>query len=103
MTTAGPGTDRLLVADLVGLLGDAEHYSSPAPRPAAGWTIWSGGPRCCTGSSTSSATSPPLPRPGRRGPRQGRTRRSRGPGAGVRRPAARTAPPAVNAQAPRKS
>ncbi|MFF3730856.1 hypothetical protein ACFYXM_11170 [Streptomyces sp. NPDC002476] len=28
MTTAEPGTDRLLVAELVGLLSDAEHYNS---------------------------------------------------------------------------
>ncbi|ASY37010.1 MULTISPECIES: hypothetical protein [unclassified Streptomyces] len=28
MTAAEPGTDRLLVADLVGLLSDAEHYNS---------------------------------------------------------------------------
>jgi hypothetical protein len=26
--TIEPGTDRLLVADLVGLLGDAEHYNT---------------------------------------------------------------------------
>ncbi|AZS74869.1 hypothetical protein DDE74_31590 [Streptomyces lydicus] len=29
MSTTEPGTDRLLVAELVGLLNDAEHYSSP--------------------------------------------------------------------------
>lgn len=28
MTTAGPGTDRLLVAEVVGLLSDAEHYNT---------------------------------------------------------------------------
>lgn len=28
MTSVEPGTDRLLVAELVGLLGDAEHYNS---------------------------------------------------------------------------
>ncbi|GAB1339798.1 hypothetical protein ACE1SV_63880 [Streptomyces sp. E-15] len=28
MTAVEPGTDRLLVAELVGLLGDAEHYNS---------------------------------------------------------------------------
>ncbi|WEH43999.1 hypothetical protein [Streptomyces sp. AM 2-1-1] len=35
MTIAGPGTDRLLVADLVGLLGDAEHYSGPGSTPGS--------------------------------------------------------------------
>lgn len=28
MTAVEPGADRLLVAELVGLLGDAEHYDS---------------------------------------------------------------------------
>lgn len=28
MTAVEPGTDRLLVAELVGLLNDAEHYNS---------------------------------------------------------------------------
>ncbi|MEV0282364.1 hypothetical protein AB0I22_39230 [Streptomyces sp. NPDC050610] len=28
MTTAEPGTDRLLVTEVVGLLSDAEHYNS---------------------------------------------------------------------------
>ncbi|MCX2968219.1 MULTISPECIES: hypothetical protein [Streptomyces] len=27
--SAEPGTDRLLVAELAGLLGDAEHHSGP--------------------------------------------------------------------------
>ncbi|MFJ2900233.1 hypothetical protein ACIO87_35835 [Streptomyces sp. NPDC087218] len=28
MTAVGPATDRLLIAELVGLLNDAEHYNS---------------------------------------------------------------------------
>ncbi|MFD5191031.1 hypothetical protein ACFWMU_23245 [Streptomyces sp. NPDC058357] len=28
MTAGGPATDRLLIAELVGLLNDAEHYNS---------------------------------------------------------------------------
>lgn len=33
MTAVEPGTDRLLVAELVGLLGDAEHYNAPGSTP----------------------------------------------------------------------
>ncbi|MFE7111151.1 hypothetical protein ACFU98_32260 [Streptomyces sp. NPDC057575] len=35
MTTAEPGTDRLLVADLVGLLGRAEDYNGPVSTPGS--------------------------------------------------------------------
>lgn len=35
MTTTGPGTDRLLVADLVGLLGRAEDYNGPGSTPGS--------------------------------------------------------------------
>ncbi|MFE4056709.1 hypothetical protein ACFXP3_10495 [Streptomyces sp. NPDC059096] len=33
MTSIEPGTDRMLVAELVGLLNDAEHYSGPGFTP----------------------------------------------------------------------
>ncbi|WP_032789713.1 hypothetical protein OG582_39340 (plasmid) [Streptomyces anulatus] len=33
MTAVEPETDRLLVADLVGLLSDVEHYSGPGSTP----------------------------------------------------------------------
>ncbi|OIK28313.1 hypothetical protein [Streptomyces malaysiense] len=33
MSTVEPGTDRLLVAELVGLLNDAEHYDGPGSTP----------------------------------------------------------------------
>lgn len=33
MTATAPGTDRMLVAELVGLLNDAEHYSGPGSTP----------------------------------------------------------------------
>ncbi|MFI5825565.1 hypothetical protein ACIA8I_41975 [Streptomyces rishiriensis] len=33
MSTVEPGTDRLLVAELVGLLNDAEHYGDPCSTP----------------------------------------------------------------------
>ncbi|MEV0494447.1 hypothetical protein [Streptomyces atratus] len=33
MTAVEPGTDRLLVAELVGLLNDAEHYDGPGSTP----------------------------------------------------------------------
>jgi hypothetical protein len=35
VTTPEPTTDRLLVAELVGLLNDAEHYSGPGFSPAS--------------------------------------------------------------------
>lgn len=35
MTTVEPGTDRLLVAELVGLLNDAEHYTGPGSSPGS--------------------------------------------------------------------
>ena len=40
MTALEPGTDRLLVAELVGLLNDAEHYNSPGSTPTAVWPTW---------------------------------------------------------------
>ncbi|MFE4423303.1 hypothetical protein [Streptomyces sp. NPDC056817] len=33
MSSVEPGTDRLLVAELVGLLNDAEHYNGPGSTP----------------------------------------------------------------------
>ncbi|MFE4256633.1 hypothetical protein ACFRU3_45940 [Streptomyces sp. NPDC056910] len=33
MSTVEPGTDRLLVAELVGLLNDAEHYNAFGSTP----------------------------------------------------------------------
>ncbi|MFF4560656.1 hypothetical protein [Streptomyces sp. NPDC001435] len=33
MSTVEPGTDRLLVAELVRLLNDAEHYDGPGSTP----------------------------------------------------------------------
>ncbi|MFF2426913.1 hypothetical protein [Streptomyces mirabilis] len=33
MSTVEPGTDRLLVAELVGLVNDAEHYNGPGSTP----------------------------------------------------------------------
>ncbi|MEV5203177.1 hypothetical protein [Streptomyces sp. NPDC053720] len=98
MTAAEPGTDRLLVADLVGLLGRAEDYNGPGSRPGSRLDYLERRAALlhrlvdAVGDESSRYLA-----------QDAQDVRVRGPGTRVRRPAARIVPAAVNAQAPRKS
>ncbi|MFE5913605.1 hypothetical protein ACFQ6B_31595 [Streptomyces wedmorensis] len=52
MTAAELGADRLLVAEMGGLLNDAEHYTGPGSDGDSRLTYLDRRPLCCTGSST---------------------------------------------------
>ncbi|CAK7286445.1 hypothetical protein [Streptomyces misionensis] len=82
MTDVEPQADRLLVAELVGLLNEAGHYSGPGSTPDSRLNYLER--RAALHRLVDAVDDESSRYPGRRGPRRGRTVQSRNLRTGVR-------------------